>query len=82
MASKGMTDSEALDYIAGYMAAQEEWDTANICEMVAERIAATGRVGPDQPVTVVDYLLAAQDTEEHYITTSLLEGLRDGGEGL
>ena len=41
-----MTDQEALDALAAYLGTQESWNGGDVCDVVANMIAKTGRPHP------------------------------------
>lgn len=51
------SDTQALNQIAVYMGSQESWDGGDVCEIVAEIVASTGRppVGDQSPADLAMY---------------------------
>lgn len=58
-----MSDDQALNLLAIYMGAQEQWNGGDVCEIAAELLLATGRppVGGQSDEVLAMYRAAADE---------------------
>lgn len=52
--TRDLDDQQALDALALYLGEQDSWNGGDVCDVLAEIIAATGRPHPGEPVERVD----------------------------
>lgn len=69
-----MSDSDALDQLALYMARPGQWNGGDVCSKAADLIEATGR---QHPGTASEDSELREDTPDDYVDPAYVKGLAD-----